>query len=257
MGAALFCSALCSVHSHDWPAARCLLPAAPLPPYLHPPLQVVGLVEEWCNQTSLHSFLARAYGAQQQQQLRPLWTLGHLASEFAALMDQVGAAFFCGVCGGCWPAAPLLVAQPARLPACLPGLQVGRMDELGICHQDINLSNIMVGKGQGQGRRLGGGSTVSLPAAHEAARQPLLRLSHIRPCAPACPPPQPAGAPARLPRARAAGAKVWGPQRGAVAGGDAERPQLDWHPQLHALEVGPGAGLSQAGRHWRDGHGHS
>ena len=49
-------------------------------------------MEELCNQTSLSTFLWRTYGAQQQHPLRPLWTLGHLASEFAALMAQVGAA---------------------------------------------------------------------------------------------------------------------------------------------------------------------
>ena len=63
---------------------------APLSRPLSPLLQVVGLVEELCNQTSLFNFLWRAYGSQQQQ-LRPRWTLAHLASEFSALMAQVGA----------------------------------------------------------------------------------------------------------------------------------------------------------------------
>lgn len=55
----------------------------PPPP---PCLQVVGLVEELCSQSSLHHFCSRVH---YQPVLRTLWPLHHVASEFAALMDQV------------------------------------------------------------------------------------------------------------------------------------------------------------------------
>ena len=69
---------------------------------------VLGMVEEYCNQSSLHNFMWRlnhppttstAVTAleQQRQQLEhrrrrgTVWHLEHLASEFAGLMQQVGA----------------------------------------------------------------------------------------------------------------------------------------------------------------------
>ena len=52
-----------------------------------PCLQVVGLVEELCNRTSLHSF---SWDIQRQPLLRPQWPVRHIAYEFAALMEQVG-----------------------------------------------------------------------------------------------------------------------------------------------------------------------
>lgn len=59
-------------------------------------------------------------------------------------------------------------------------LQVDKMGELGICHQDINPSNIMVGRA-GQGRGVAGASTDQLacPAPEQAGSQ---AGRQVRPC---------------------------------------------------------------------------
>jgi hypothetical protein len=47
---------------------------------------VVGLVEEFCSETSLTNFLGRLSPPQKAS----LWPIHHIAAEFAALMQQVG-----------------------------------------------------------------------------------------------------------------------------------------------------------------------
>jgi hypothetical protein len=54
---------------------------------------------------------------------------------------------FCAIC--CRRIQRSFRDLPAVLPPAAAGLQVDKMGELGICHQDINPSNIMVG-GAGQ-----------------------------------------------------------------------------------------------------------
>lgn len=49
-------------------------------------MEVVGLVEELCSETSLSNFLSRLSHAQ----AATLWPVHHVASEFAVLMQQVG-----------------------------------------------------------------------------------------------------------------------------------------------------------------------
>lgn len=113
------------------------------PPCL--PLQVMGLVEELCSQSSLHHF---SWRVAQQPALRPLRPVYHIASEFASLMEQVGwgrGEAHCGEAGGAGyrSSQPAFVSSFGGWRSCdllavfVWPAQIDVMDGMGLAHQDI------------------------------------------------------------------------------------------------------------------------